>query len=681
MSHGWCQFGRKISPAIPFAALCAAVAVVCVATPLHGETPEDDDGDDGITVRTVDVQSTDEQRDDERFASGVASRVDAGELSFRGQTLTDALEHVPGVHARRDAGFGQPAHLSVRGGNPRQMVVELDGLRLSAPVGVGFDAGRMMTQGIESADVIRGSGAAVYGAGAVTGAMRLNSARAPDESWELQGRTMAGSFGTAELSATAGAGEEDAGLRVHGGARQSRGDFEFVDDQGVVRQRVGNDHQRVALGATGHLEEGSHQLQMTGRWETGDAGSPGPSEFQKSSGAARVDDHRGLAILRWEADEVWKRPDWIVDGHATAGVQQRAMRYRNDEGLLTREPFESRATQRTVAVTGGLQALVGSSHLARLDVEGRFESYDGEVDAPTPETLRAFRRTAAVSVADEWLLADERISLVGALRTEVADGRRGQSVQAQPFAPAVGAIGRIHDRLELRANAARTFRLPDFDELYLQTEGVRGNPDLDPERAWTADAGVRLGADDDLMTFRTTAFAHAIDSTILFLPVSAYLFEAQNLRGATSRGVEASARFRLGERWTIDGSYTHTMASLRADADGGSTQLPGQPRHRATLQSALDSPGQSLWSPLGKLQWSSTLHYRSKVHLDNFGNLQNPSALRVDIGATARLSARFRAALRVDNLFDHRRAQDSLHRPLPGRAFFVSTEMRAEGTP
>ena len=643
-------------------------------TSAHAEpTPEGDDpdasasADESYTVRTV--ERAEVQRADRRFASASVTRVATDDLTFRGQTLGDVLGHVAGVNIRQLSSFGQPAFLSIRGGNPRQIAVELDGLRLDAPVGLGFDAGQMMTDGIASADVYRGSGAALFGGGAVTGAMRLNPATAPRDGWELQARTMAGSYGTQAFSTVAGTGDDTRGVRLHAGLRNSRGDYEFLDDQGTAHQRANNDHLRMGLGATAHLEQGDHRLRLTTGFESGDAGSPGPSEFQETSGQARIDDDRILAALRWEADQVADRGLLDADAFATLGAQQRRMHYSNEASHFTRQPFDSVATERTVAASTGIEIYAGASHLLHLEASGRLEQYDAQVQAQGQGgALNAYRQTAAVAFGDEWLLFDERLSLIGVVRAEAS--RTADDSSTQPLLPAVGAIGRVHRRVELRANAARTFRLPHFDELYLQTEGVRGNPDLAPEQAWTTDFTVAVGADDDPALIQLAGFAHAMDSTILFLPISAYTIEAQNLTGATSRGVELMGRLQPAHRWSLTGAYTHTRAHLDAPSSEPRPQLPGEPRHRLRLASTVD---------LADLQLAGAARLRSPVHLDNFGNLTNPSALFLDLGITWRVDDQLRAALRAQNLLNHRHAQDSLHRPLPGRAFFLSLEIRGQG--
>lgn len=666
---------RYIAPAI------LAAILLIAALPAYADADEqpDDDGQttDEITVRTV---AGDElQRDDARFPSGLVTRIRLDDIRASGGDLSDALERSTGVYVRRQSTPGQPSHLSIRGANPRQAVVELDGLRLSSPVGLGFDASTMPVDALESIDVHRGTTAVTHGGGALAGAVGLNPRTAPDDGWEMAGRLTAGSFYTGGVDASAGVGDGEKGVRVHAGADRSTGDFLFVDEGGTTRRRINNDHRRANAGTVAHLDTGGHRLRLTGMYYTGESGSPGPSEFQSAFEHARLSDYRGLGTLRWDGPSIVDTDAAIIDAHAAVGAQQRGLHYENPDAFLTRNHFESNSTRRTASATGGLVGLFGTSHLARLDVEGRLETHRGTTESTDTRRLEAMRRTAAVSAVDEWFPADGRVSLIGGLRAEIAaDSTDGDTSTTHPLLPAAGVIGRLHRWVEVRANVARTFRMPDFDELYLDAEGIRGDADLDPERAWTFDTAIHLGDADRAFSAQVAAFFHRIDSTILFLPVSAYLIEAQNLDDATARGFETSVRIEPTDRVRIDGGYTYTRAFVETGADTPA-QLPGTPRHRLAVEPAADLTGLSVWSTLPEVRIRSAIHYRSRLNLDRFGNIDDGPALRVDVGATAKFLERFRAGVHVRNLFDHRGATDSLQRPLPGRAVYGSVEVELDG--
>ena len=621
-----------------------------------------------VVVETVEQSQV--QRDDRRFGSALSTRLDTASLARRGQGLAEALGAVSGVSVQRSSSAGQPAWLSVRGGNPRQVAVEMDGLRLNAPVGTGVDVGQMMTEGLGSVDMIRGSAAAIYGGGASTGALRLNPAQAPVEGLEMRAHGSAGSFGSAAVGSSLSVADRRMGLRLYGAMRESEGDFDFVDDEGREMARVNNHHRRFSAGGTAHLEEGAHRLRLTGMWEEGQGGSPGPSEFQEAYDQASVDDHRRLATLRWE-----RRGGGDVDGYATLGVQDRRQHHRNDESFLGGELSEQVGRERALAATGGLEGMWGS-HLWRLDVEGRLEDYQGRQDNgfEGASTLAARRHTVAASVADEWLVADERLSLLGALRLESTLGSGEARSEVHPPMPAVGAIARMHRRLEARANLARTFRQPHFDELYLQTDHLRGDPDLAAEEGWHGDVSLAVG-DEERALVQGTYFYRHIASTILFLPASAYHFEARNLRDARAQGAEIQAHVAPWERLSLGANYTYTRAGFRAEGMPTS-QLPGRPRHRFHVKPSL-ALGQ-ITSRGGGVEMSleGRVDGRGTVNLDNFGQLNNQRAVTADVGAEVDVAQRVRVVGAVRNIFDHRRAQDSLHRPLPGRVLFMSMEVR-----
>ncbi|RAL20719.1 hypothetical protein DL240_15490 [Lujinxingia litoralis] len=639
--------------------------------------------EDGLasTLRARTVSRERSARDDARHPSGFVTRVQTESCCAQPPSLGEVLEQVEGVQLSRSSSPGQPAYVAIRGGSPRQLVVYLGGLRLSTPAGLGFDVGQFGVAGLASADVFRGGAAVVHGAGALTGSVQLNP-RAPASGVAGELRLSAGSFGSAGAQAAVSAANARGGLRLHAGVRRARGDFGFVDHQGVEQGRLNNDHQRFSGGGSARLKVGEGALHLTAMVEDGEGGSPGPSEFQRAFEQARVEDDRRLANLRWET-QGGHAVGWQV--HADVGLQDRRWAYENPRGHMSLEPVASSSRHQTLAASLEGRLFAGR-HIAGLSAAAGAERYRAAEGAAS---LGAERLSAALALSDEWLLADERLSLVGALRMELL---REVSTEAAfeprvyaPLTPALGVIGRVHRRLEVRANLARTFRAADFDERFLTTEAVRGNPDLEPERAWAMDAGLRLRLSPGTATgpqaleLGATYFRNEIDEMILFLPVSAYVYQAQNLSGARAHGLESTLSWAPVAGLRLEGSYTLTRAYLKVDQGAGSpAQLPHQPRHRAHLRASFTVGGlfgAGAWLEEARVQ--ATARYRSRVALDNFGSLHSPGALHLDLGARAQLGREVRLGVEVQNLLNERRAQDFLQRPLPGRAFFVSVELRS----
>ncbi len=625
--------------------------------------------------------------EDPRFASGFVSRVTVGNRLAHGQSLADALEEVSGLQVRRESSLGQSAFVSVRGGTPRQLVVTLDGVRISAPAGVGFDIGQLVTEGIESIDVYRGAAAAVQGAGALTGALQLRTHVRRQPGWDISATMMAGSFGTSGGSASANVSGERAGLRLGVSWRESEGDFAFVDAQNVAHRRINNAHQRLGLLGAGNWQVGAQALALSVLFEQGNGGSAGMSEFQEQFASARTDDERVVSSASWRSSGLVSA-DWgAIDAHAVLGFQHRGHRYHNEEGFLTRERYYSRSRYQSLAATLGLSGYLDRGNATHLELEVRREDYEGVSKASslegTDNGLTAHRNVLAAALSDELFLFGDALSLIGGVRAEAIEDELFSALPVLPFG---GVIWRVTPWLQGAANVARTFRAPDFDELYLQTESVQGDASLRPERALAWDVGGTLRAKDGDYSVQVAYFQQDIDEMILFLPVSAYLYRAMNLEDGRTRGVESRVHLRPHRRVVVDGGYTFTRAFLEQEVVGlpanrsedQARQLPQQPLHRARLRTELELADLLQVDALRSVQMTGAAHYRSRVNQDNFGNLTTPAAFTLDLGVSLGFRRWFTLSADVHNVLDAQQIQDSLQRPLPGRAFYVSLRVREQ---
>ena len=628
----------------------------------------DESPDDDLSVETVADPET--PQTDPRFPSGWVTRIRPDRSFSRGHDLGDSLEKVEGVSVQRRSSLGQPSFATVRGGNPRQMTVSLNGIRIGAPAGVGFDIGNLSTSWLDDVDVYRGAAAAPYGSGALTGAIDLRT-RPPEEAgWSTSATAMGGSFGTRGFGGQAAASSDSVGLELNVNVRGSRGDFGFVDKQGVSHTRVNNDHGQLSLAGTAGVEADSGDYNATLVYEDKQRGAPGPSEFQDSYRESRVDSSRSVAIVDWEKRSIASGGWGAIDARAAAGYVRRELAYANPDSFLSGNAVRSDSTHESGSVVAGLSGYFSFGDFLHVNLEGRTDRYDAHHDFQTDSTVEADRQTLSVGASNELLIFDERVSLVAGLRAEFVDGRDGPST---PVVPSGGLVWRIADWIDFKTNIARTHRLPDFDELYLRTETIRGNPDLTPERALNTDAGFAVQSDDLPIGGQVTAFYNDIDQMILFLPQSAYLFEAQNLSGAVSRGVEASVRLTVDERLRSRASYTLTDAFLDANP---SVQLARHARHRGTLSNRLELAGLApLGDALHSLRLTADLDARSSVNLDNFGNLQNRPFWQVDAGVMVEPTRHFRLGVEVQNVTDNRWGADQLQRPLPGRAVYASLKL------
>jgi vitamin B12 transporter len=610
--------------------------------------------------------------EDARFVAGSATRLPL-DARGAGTSVAEAMLAAPGVSIQRQSSYGQPAFLSIRGGTPRQLVVLLNGVHVRMPAGLGFDLGSLGADAFASATLWRGPGAAIWGAGALSGALELRtwSPRAPG--WSASARTAGGSFGTWEAGARASAARGAWRGAASAAWRASEGAFGFVDGQGVAHQRLNNDHARVqAMGAAGWSTPATQAVQadVVALFEQGEAGVAGPGEFQRSFSQARLADRRLVGAVSWRARDLASGAWGALDAQAGLGLHWRTQRYHNPQTFLGAGTLTT--TSALLGLEGSAEPMWSFSALGntlRARVEGRVEDYAGESSEAGVMPIDVTRWIGAVGASDEQIVGP--VTLIGAARVErVSDARRAFLL----FTPALGAHVQAASRLVLRASVAQTTRAPDLDELYLQTESVRGDAGLEPERAQSAEVAARFGRARDALGVEVVGFGRRTEQLILFLPVTATLFEATNLPLATALGVEGSAVWSPHRRASLRAVYTFTDATL--DGVAG-LPVPGQPRHRA--QARVDGALGGLAPWVADLQVFGLVDARSAIALDGFGRIENPALVTLDAGLRVWPLAWLEVRLDGRNLLDVRTGVDALQRPLPGRSVYLSLGVSGRG--
>ena len=89
------------------------------------------------------------------------------------ETVEDVLRTVPGVEVRRLGGYGKLSTISIRGANPNQVQVLVDGVRVKSPTTGQADLSDISPDLIERIEVIRGPQSTLYGADAIGGVVNI----------------------------------------------------------------------------------------------------------------------------------------------------------------------------------------------------------------------------------------------------------------------------------------------------------------------------------------------------------------------------------------------------------------------------------------------------------------------------------------------------------------------------
>ncbi len=225
----------------------------------------------------------------------------------------------------------------------------------------------------------------------------------------------------------------------------------------------------------------------------------------------------------------------------------------------------------------------------------------GDVDAKNFVNV-AGRRGARLSDADQ---SAHTLNAYGELRLKPIDGltvvaggvltegkraiansaapARGGAADFTAVSPKLGLLYAPAETIQLFANFSRSVELPGFSELSQTPFSVGGTVppgfvDLDPQRAWTVEAGARGTA--GLAAFELSVYRATIRGELLQFDqgvgVPAATFNADR---TLHQGIEAGLELALAGWARLRQVYTYSDFRFRDDARYGDNRLPVVPRH------------------------------------------------------------------------------------------------------
>jgi iron complex outermembrane receptor protein len=433
------------------------------------------------------------------------------------------------------------ADLAMRGSSFEQTLVLVDGVRMSDAQSGHFDLDLAVPlEQVERIEVLRGAASALYGADAMGGVVNVVTRRRGPA---LQARAQGGSWGTGTL-ALAGRAGRDGGLRADlaGEAGRSDGHREGTDWESLQLRAA------VAAPLAGRTLRADAALASR---DFGAAGFYGPYPSYERTDVA-------TASLAWQADA----------GARSALEPRVSARRHGDDYVLRRENPAAYRNRHTSWQLGG-------------ELVGRHAVRDGLRAAAGVEAFRDLLDSNSLGERDETRaagFAEVAAGRIGAATLTAGARADWHSAYGAFLSPSLAGAWWPADALRLRASAGRAFRAPTWTERYYDSPANVGNPDLDPERAWSAEAGAdwtpRPGA-----RLAVGGWVRRTDALIDWArPAGSPESEpwrTRNVRDATFRGLEAEAAAEVaGLRWTAQASALSVRA---ADAQGYASKYALRP--------------------------------------------------------------------------------------------------------
>lgn len=619
----------RFSPLLP-------IALTMASAPLYAQQPNQEPLQEQVIVTGTHSPLAATQ------VSSSVSVIDRTTIAQLNKTnLADVLQTVPGVLVERQGGPGGLTVASIRGGESNYTMVMVDGVAMNDPGntrGGAFDLGNINVDSIERIEIVSGPQSAIYGADALAGVINIITLRPQDGHQQT-------------LSAAGGdEGYQHIGLGASGKTDQFDYSLQFrARDSGepVEGSEAEDNEANLRLG---WQPNDAHYISVSYRYFDGERSSypeqSGGPLFATSPELDFTDYTDESAALTWQyqVTEFWKS-------------QLQATRYQREEDYqspgiapYTAVPANGAQTEFTRDQMSWVNTLGQQGTLwANLGVEQRKEDGDSrgylDIGFPLPTDF-SLERTTDSGFVDLNAQVNERLLLQGSVRYDDPENFDSQT------STKVGLRFALTDAVTLRSSFGEGYKLPSFFAL---GHPLVGNPELQPEKAESWDAGVEWQMNDQLFSsvnYFDNAYRDAID-------FDSELFTNVNRDRVDTSGVEWQARWQ-----SIDGRVGIRTHATYTDIDvkDSVSILTGRPQARAGV--TVNWQVNDSWNTSVDYQWVDE-QFASSQHTGDTVFEKLDEYHRVDASVFWDINEVVKANFTLENMLDEE-YQTAVGFPAPG---------------
>lgn len=610
---------------------------------------------DTVRVHTIRVTATAAQPD--AIGAAVTTLDEATLQRLRPMQVSDVLSAIPGLFVRDYGGLGGIKSISLRGGSASQTLIMVDDLVWNSTQSGMIDLSTIPAAFLRSITVERGPLSAMYGAHAMTGAVRLGLG-IPDQ--PARAVVEGGSFDTWRVSAATALHTSSAqvgiGIDTYGtngsfpyAIRSVDGDVDVLRENADVRSWSG----LARLEVTSGIAAG---WQFTAFGRHGTRGVPGAvvTGISTTQPNARMDDAEAAVIAK--APQMHVGP---VVTTAVVGGRYLDQRYTDpDASFAGPGGIDARFLLRDVTATV-LARYDRSAWTHHLKIEAGATDLRGS--SLQPDVGDRVERGRLALAYTALLATDGPVAVQGTLRGDVFSDA-GSAITAT-----VGGTWRPTTTLTLRSSVGTAFRPPSFNELYFLNYGTAS---LQPERSVTISAGA-TGALGTIAQWEADLYATQYSTLIVAVPLSPVVTSAQNVLGADARGIELSLTAQPWQPLQLRWSYTLQSMVDRTGRPGlDGTSVPYVPAELINASAVVT------WQDLhGSAEWTYTSFRYAQGGAEPTSLLQPFHVLALSVGHRIQgASLHGNLLLRIENALNEQ-YQVVRGFPMPGRLVRLSLEV------
>ncbi len=607
------------------------------------------------TVRLVPVVISAERLTD--FDAGVkVQRIDSATLDrYQFTDLGDLLSNESPIFIK-SYGLGSLATTSFRGGSANHTAILWNGFNLGSPMNGMLDLSLVPVGLANNVSIQYGGAGALWGSGAVGGAVLLNSEPVFDQGLTVDAGASFGSFSDLRQHVGLSFSKKKWIASIRGYNITAQNDFPFRDNTVIEEQE--RRQRNAELAQHGIISENYYRInnrqKINLRLWYADGDRHIPPTLLQDNGTDHQQDRSMRATSEWQrtGDKVtsFVRAAWFDEHLWWNGESSDSAAYSHSRSVIAEAEMRIRLKERQLLSIG----------LNNTFAEALSDGY--------PE--RPQQNRSALFASYRISTKDQRSTTTVSLRQELVEQ------ELVPFTWTLGSAFKLQRWLTAKANLARVYRIPTFNDLYWQPGG---NPDLLPESGYSGELGLAAKCDEKrTLTFsgEVTWFQRTMDNWIIWLPAGSY-WSPQNLMNVWSRGLE----LRGGVAWRVKSTtikldvMTNYVVSTNETAKSANDASVGKQLIYVPVYS-----GQGTLSVIWKdLTVMGSAHYTGYRYTSTDNRQFLKPYLLVDAALSYRLAAGTKYVLGLTaqgfNLLDET-YQVMLNRPMPLRNFQVGINLR-----
>jgi len=582
----------------------------------------------------------------------ISSVVTRGEMQTQNrETVGDAVNLLSGVTVATNSRNEQTVYL--RGYDPRQAPLFIDGIPVYVPYDGYVDFGRFDTADLAAIQVAKGFSSVAYGPNTLGGAINLIS-RKPKKAFEGDASAGFGDAGARRAAVNLGSNQGNWYVQAGAAYREADG-FKLSDDFKSTPLEDGgrrdNSYYKDSKGTLklGLTPGGGDEYAITYTKQDGEKGQP-PSTVPTA---------RYWQWPYWDKESLYFVSRTGLGTHETLKLRLYTDQFDNEVNSFTDNTYTTLKTSGSGSVGTGRSIYHDKTVGGSVELESRrfanqtlravahyksdqHEERDGNnaLGADFEDTLRS------LSVEDAIQLSDKTLVSLGLAHHELHPDKVFKSGAGPAYTvpdkqsstdPQIGLFHDLSPTVRLYATVAQKTRLPSLKDRYSQRLGnYVENPDLAPEEATNYEVGYQgqpwAGAQAEAALFWND-IKDKIQSVNLSGAAScgsATPCQMQNVGAARVKGIELGLKTPLGTQWEVGGNATWMDIKNVSDP---AVKLTGIPETKITLH--------ALWRPVAAVdliafaehdggRWAS-----NTVELDGFTTLNLKAVWRPMKGLSA----------------------------------------------